>query len=397
MVLSRLATVDILGEILYAIVFANIVVVLVSYGLDNLVVREISQKHYGPVEIAVNLLVAKVLLSLVVILLVLLYGKVVPIPLENPSELWFYVGAALLNSFINSISALRRGGNDFVTEMKVSLFRSATFFVLVLVAVYLWGASTQLVGQVRLIGRLLSLAFAVTVLVRELGKDGIDRIVQRPQLASVKMLLVVGFPFALQAILGTAYFQTDILVLGAIRSSSEVAYYQAAMQIVVGVMLVPSAIIQAYFPELAHKFSVTRSMGIASMKQMLGILVTVGSCLTLAIGFGAPFLIPVLFGAKMQPGVAAMQILSLIFVLRSVAGGLGVSLISIGHQRVLALAGFVAVVGSVGLNLLLVPKGGFISAAWVSLTTNLIVLAVYAVWWKRMPAKTAEAPQVQVT
>jgi O-antigen/teichoic acid export membrane protein len=396
MILARFTDVSTLGEIMYAAVFANIVVVLVSYGLDNLVVREISQSRYALSDLAVNLVFAKAVLSVLMILLLLAFMRLLSVPLKDPSDLWVYVAAALLNSFVNSLCALRKGKNDFVTEIRVSLFRNATFFVGVLIAVYLWGTSTLLVGQVRLLTAALALGLAIILFLKELGEARSDLSLQRLHATVVKMLFVVGFPFALQAVLGTAYVQVDTLVLGAIRGSTEVGYYQAAMQIVSAMMLIPTAVIQAFYPRLAHEYSTKGPTGTPTLKRMLVVLVVLGPFLAAVLGLGASLLVATLFGTKMQPSVVVLQILSLIFLVRPLAGGLGISLMSVGLQKVLALAGSVALVTSLTLNLLLVPTRGYVAAAWVALITNVIILGIYLFEWRRASARLANSPSHMV-
>lgn len=383
MILARLVDVGTLGEILYATSFSNIVVVLVSYGLENLSIREVSQGRYKIDELISNLLLTKLILSGVVAVLVCLFINMVPVPLKNSKDLWFYVSAALFNSFIKSFIALRKGVGDFGTQAKVSLLRSGIFFVGTLSAVLIWDATTLLVGQVRLLSRVVALAFTATIFIRKLSREHRGRS-WGPKVSVVRKLFVVGFPFALQAVLGTAYFQLDTLILGAFKTSTEVGYYQAPMQIISMVMLVPIAIIQAYFPKLAQALNEPGSSDRSLMKQMLSVLSIFGLSLTVLFMLGASILITFVYGTSMQPSIVVMRILSVVFVVRSVASGLGISLVSLGLEKVSVLAGFVALVGSLGLNLLLIPTGGFVAAAWVNLITNLLVLVIYSLWWKRV-------------
>jgi O-antigen/teichoic acid export membrane protein len=394
MILARLVDVGTLGEILYATVFSNIAVVLASYGFENLTIREVSQEHYSIHEITLNLVLAKLILSGILVLAVVSFIDLVPIPLRHPGDLWFYFGASLINSFINSLNALRKGKNDFATEMKVSLFGSSLLFVGTLIAVFTFDATTLLVGQVRLLSRVIALFFAVIIFLKRLWREKCGAYSWGPKLATVWELFVAGFPFGLQAILGTAYFQLDVLVLGALKTSVEVGFYQAPMQLITAVMLVPIAVIQAYYPRLARAFWGPDSEGLPLMRQMMRVLAVLGLGFTVLFGIGASVLITVVYGAKMGPSIPAMRILSLVFIVRSMAGGLGMSLMAVGLQKVPALAGFIALIGSLGLNLLLIPKGGFIAVAWVNLTTNFGILCLYTLWWKRtMSFKLPAVPE----
>lgn len=383
MVLARMVDVSTLGEILYATVFANIVVTIASYGFENLIIRDISQKRYSIHEITITLLVAKLVLSTVLVLAIMLFANLVRMPLKHSGDLWFYFGAALINSFTNSLIALRKGQNDFVTGMYISMFGSGLLFVGTLVAILYWDATTLLVGQVRLLTQLVAFVFAVAVFLKKTRKETQSTRWQGAKPATVWTLLVVGFPFWLQAVLGTAYFRLDVIVLGALKTSAEVGFYQAPMQLISAVMLLSVAVIQAYYPRLAKAFSESGSEGLLLMRQMMGVLVVLGFCFMALFSLGAPLIITILYGAKMEPSIQVMQILSALFLVRSVSGGLGISLMAVGMEKATAWAGLVALIGSLGLNFLLIPGGGFIATTWVNLLINFCVLCIYFLGWRK--------------
>lgn len=384
MILARLVDVDTFGEILYAIAFANIAIVVVSFGFEDLVIREVSQGHYSIQGIIPNILTVKLILSTVAVLGVMLFIKLVHIPLKHPEDLWWYFGATLINSFMNSLSALRKGKNDFATDMKVSLFSNSLLFGGTLGATLCWRATTLLLGRVRLFCRLASLLFAVFIFVRKLQAEeySVSKTGWRgPNLSAVWELFVTGFPFGIQSVLGHAYFRLDVIVLGALRSSAEVGFYQSPMQLVSAVMLIPLAITRAYYPKLAKMFLGMDAKGLLLMRQMMRILLVSGLCLALLFGLGASFIITIVYSTKMEPSIPAMRILSLLFILRFVAAGLGISLMAMGLQKIAALADFVALIGSLGLGFWLIPKGGFITAAWVNVLMNCCILCICALGW----------------
>lgn len=384
MVLARLVDVDTLGEILYATAFANIAIVVVSFGFEDLVIREVSQEHYSIHEITSNLLTAKLILSTVSILAVMLFINLVRIPLRHPGDLWLYYAAALINSFMNSLSALRKGKNDFATDMKVSLFSNSLLFVGTLSVAFCWGATTLLIGQIRLLCRLVSLFFATFIFLRKLQQEeyGVRRTRWRgPRLMTVRELFVAGFPFGIQSVLGHAYFRLDVIVLGALRTSAEVGFYQSPMQLVSGVMLIPLAITRAYYPRLARMFSERDSKGLPLMRQMMRVLSVSGLCFTVLFGLGTSFIIMVVYGVKMEPSVPAMRILSMLFVVRFITAGLGISLMAVGLQKIAALADFVALIGSLGLGFWLIPREGFIASAWVNVLMNGCILFICSLGW----------------
>lgn len=379
MILARLVDVSVLGEILYAIVFSNIAVVIASYGFENLIIREISQKRYSIHVITVNLLVAKLALSTVLIFGIMLFIRVVPIPLRNSGDLWFYFGASLINSYINSLSALRKGRNDFSTDIKVSLFSNTLLFVITLSSVFCWGGTTLLVGQIRLLTRIFAFVFAGGLFLKRTQQEESDNW-GKVNWAIIWALFVKGLPFGLQAMLGTAYFQLDVIVLGALKNSTEVGFYQSSMQLISAMMLFPNAITNAYYPRLAEAF-LSSERGLLLMRQMMKVLIICGLCFTAVFGLGAPLIITIFYGAKMSPSIQAMRILSMLFLIRSAAGGIGMSLMAIRQQKITAWASLAALITNLSLNLWLIPTGGFVAVAWINLFTNFLIWTIYFWTW----------------
>ncbi len=385
-VLARLVEVRVLGEIFYAIAFSNIVSVLVSYGLDNLVIREISQKRFLVSDIFLNLLVSRLILFTVISVLVCIFVIVWGLPLDKYGDIWPYVCAAYADSMIQSLGALRKGVNDFTLDLKNSVFRALLFFIVTLAGILIFGASTSLVGWTRLLSRIMTLILAWFILNRAIAEEGGGRD-YGIDFKKIRYLLMIGFPFALQAILGAAYFQVDILILGELSSVAQVGYYQAAMQVVTTGMLVPLSLLQAYYPKLADSL-LPGKRAYKLQNQMMVVLVLVGLGLSLFTGVFSPLIIGVLYGEKMSPSILLLQTLTLVFVIRSVAGGLGFSLISVDLQKSQVYAGLIATIGSFALNILLIPMFDSLGAAISSIATNSIVLLVYSLWWQRFRART---------
>jgi O-antigen/teichoic acid export membrane protein len=380
--LARLVDITTLGEILYGFAFVTILSTLASCGFDNLVIREVAQGHYSVGHIAPILLSAKVLVLAALALAVAVFVAVVPVPLKEPGILWYFAVSALVQSLRRSVGAIRKGEGDFLTDAAGSVCSSGILLGGTVAGAVLFGANTLLVGKVRLTSSVAGLVLVMALFAwRSRGELQTLR-GWPPSCEDMLQLLAAALPFALHALFSTAYFQFDVLILGALGSSADVACYQAAMQVVSVAGLVFLAVMQAGYPRLASALASPDTAAMRLQKRTLRVLGGLGFCLTLVVGLGAPMLMPLVYGTEMRASIILAQILSLVLVVRAFAGGLGISLMSVGLQRVQVLAGFVALVTSVSLNLWLIPRLGGVAAAWVNVATNVLVLAVYGLWWR---------------
>ena len=210
MVLGRFLPVAVFGEVVYAFTFANLAMIIPSYGFPLMVVREIAQKRLSPAKAVINILVAQILLSLVTIIGLGIFVAFSHLPPGFYLVLSIFGVAGILNGFSTVISAINKGLNDFMVEAKVAVIKTLSICIFIFGALVLFPHTSITFGWAMLISNVLGLVAAL-ILVRPLlmMERGL-----RPNHIIVRNLLGSGFPFALQLFLGTLYFQFDTLIVG---------------------------------------------------------------------------------------------------------------------------------------------------------------------------------------
>ena len=88
-------------------------------------------------------------------------------------------------------------------------------------------------------------------------------------------------------------------------------------------------------------------------------------------------LLRLVYGPKMSPSVPVLRVAALIPLIRFISGGYGAILISIHRQEVQVIGAAVATVLIAALDWFLVPRAGYIAAAWVNLLANSVVLGIF--------------------
>lgn len=177
----------------------------------------------------------------------------------------------------------------------------------------------------------------------------------------------VGYAFASSTV--SAYDDLDKTMLSHYRMNEADGIYGMAYRAIDMGTLPVAAILLAAEPRLfqlaANDVGQAISLGDRLLKRTL--LVSVASVLSIFVF--AP-LIPLVAGPGFEGAVSALRWLCIIPLFRSIHWTTGSVLTSIGLQRYRTLAQIAVVILNLCLNLWLIPRFGWLGAAWASLGTD---------------------------
>jgi O-antigen/teichoic acid export membrane protein len=181
-----------------------------------------------------------------------------------------------------------------------------------------------------------------------------------------------GFVFAISGSTTAVYNDVDKVVLthdGMIRANG---LYSMAYRVVnIGTMPIMS-IVAAAFP----RFFREGAKGIIGTVPMAKVLLKRTVFLALAISAGMFLLAPIiphLVGKSYLESVSALRWLCLIPFFRCFHLSAGDAIAGAGYQKYRLLSQSIAALGNLGLNIILIPKLGWLGAAWTSLGTDALL------------------------
>jgi len=189
----------------------------------------------------------------------------------------------------------------------------------------------------------------------------------------IKKYLRIAFPLGLTLLCNLVYFRTDSIILTVTKSTADVGIYGLAYKVFEFFLVVPTFFMNAVYPLLLQSIS-TQDMKafLRQLKQSFFSLFILSLFLTLG-GLIASPLLPFIksdFIASILP--LRILLLSLpIFYLTSITMWV---LIALKKRSVLFFIYFFSMCINIGLNILLVPRHGYIAAAWITVVSEAIVL-----------------------
>jgi O-antigen/teichoic acid export membrane protein len=255
------------------------------------------------------------------------------------------------------ITATLTLANNFVRTLAAAVM----LVVLHRATAYQWSAATVALS-------LLTAAASVVVVTLRFGRPSFS-------FAQVRRNLVEGFGYSFASSTATAYNDVDKTMLSHYGMYAANGIYSMAYRILdvatIPIVAIREAAMPRFFRSGVEGIRAAAPLAIVLLKRAvpLGLLAAGGVFVT------AP-LIPHLAGSDFRETVSALRWLCLIPLLRSLHQMSGSAITGSGLQRYRTLTQMFAVALNVGLNLWLIPRHGWLGAAWSSLATDGMLAAM---------------------
>jgi len=198
--------------------------------------------------------------------------------------------------------------------------------------------------------------------------------VYRIDLSFCKSIIKATPVFALIFIFSTIYWNVDVVMLSKIKGPIEVGFYSAAYKLMNVCKIIPMAYLMAFQPVIFRLFKTSsEKFKMACTKSIKYLFFTI-----LPIGVGTTVLadrfVQLFFRNEFLASANALRILIWTLVPFSTVLVFAYALIASNNQRIDLRVNIVGMLCNVGLNLLLIPKLGFLGASVATFVSICIFL-----------------------
>jgi O-antigen/teichoic acid export membrane protein len=358
------------GRFATMIVYVTLVGIVADLGLQTVFIRDVSRDRTVLGRYLANLLSARLLLSLVGLVILAAALRLLSPPLFP------YTLAAFVLLLTTSYSSLLRAvfyirgrlGYEAIAIVAESLL----LLVLTLVAIQrraTWDAFLWVYAA----SYLFTCLFAFGVI--RLGWH--ERVTIRLDAFFVRRLLAAGLPLALAFTITTIYAQLDIVLLQLFKTFQVVGWYSAANKYIDAVAWVPQSAMGAVFPALSLLAAGDRGRLVFAYEKSYKMLAILGLPLAVGIGVTADSIVHVTRG--FEESIPALRILAPSVVLLFVNNAFIYTLTAINRQLDFTRLALFSLAVNVVLNLALIPPYGYLGAAAASTITEVALFA--GGWW----------------
>lgn len=223
-----------------------------------------------------------------------------------------------------------------------------------------------------LIGWLI-IAFFALVLVKKFLKNVFPIYDRR----YTRYLFKDSWPIAATLALNVLYFRADAFILAYFKPISEVGIYNVAYSVFQSVLVLPTFIMNAYYPMMLQSLGGIKRVGLGLFGlALLG---------TLATFLFAPLIIKILTGEGFNGSINSLQILSLGFPGYFLSALLMWFLIAKNRYKTMFFIYTSGLLLNLILNFLYIPQYSYIAASWITVISEYVILAmqVMVLWFER--------------
>jgi O-antigen/teichoic acid export membrane protein len=188
-------------------------------------------------------------------------------------------------------------------------------------------------------------------------------------------LLRVGVGVGVAGILVTLYVKLDQILVLELAGSRQAGLYGAAYRLLDQVQFIPISVMTTLFPLIAAAYASHRDK-VRALLQMAAEYLAMASLPILAFTIvAARPIMTLLFGSDFAAAAPALPVLAGAFVSISFGYLVGNMVVILELQR--QFAGFAAIglIINGALNVILIPRFGFLAAAWITLLTEVTVMS----------------------
>ena len=368
-VLANALGADGYGRYTTLIAFSALVSVLADFGFNPLYTREAARDPGRLGDFLGTLLVLKVALGAIAMV-------ALGLALGLGSSLWdlavpggaLLIATAYANQLRDSFYAVGRVGFDAIAIAGETAIQAGLI---------LFGARHHATVAYFVWAYAASYAFTCAYSLVVINVFHIGRIRLRLDRQLVKAWLPLALPFGLAFFLTNLYFRADVPILQHFRPFAEVGWYQFAYKPFEALQFIPLAIQAVVYPILGVYFVTDQSLLRTGYRRFFKVLVLVGWPLT--VGTFA-LTQPIARAFRMFPeSEASLRILAFAIVFLFANSAFSAMLNATNRQHLNVWSTGIASVLNIALNLVLIPRFGYIAASTTTVLTEAALCGLG--WW----------------
>jgi len=372
------------GEYGFMLRYTNLFAMVVDAGLNTLYAREASKEPESRQKIMSALLLIKLILSAVMAVLItsvtyilIAFGRL-GLSAGETGTLTLFALYWVLNTAIDLVNAVYIERQKLAYDAAINIGHRALAALLGIVLVLVF-RNVFAVSASYVIAAIVSLAVTCFVVSSRFGikpwpKIGTGR---------VRHLLFEALPLIFSIFFSFVYFYMDVVMLQIFTSKAVVGWYVAAFRILEFTMLLPGAAAMVVLPLFAKQFVQDREQLVVISGNIVRLLFAAGFAVCIVLGTLAGRIIAIFgkdFGLESQ---LALQILVWTVPLIYVDYVLIYLLVASGHQRKNAIAALICAILNVSLNYFLIPIYSYKGAAFATVITQVLLMALSARFVKK--------------
>lgn len=355
------------GKVSFALAVAFIFEPIMDPGFYQITIREIARQRELAKKYLANILGYKAVAAVIIFLILFCLINLMHLSRESMYAVFIMAFAGILKSFKNSFSSIFHAYEYFGIDAIIWFLER---FFLLSVGMFVLYRGGGVVGLCLVFAgvRLFDLFFVVILTRLKVCKFTISF-----DFLFLKELLLTALPVGIFLIILNLYNYIDTVMLSMMCSDGEVGLYNAAFRIYEGLAVFPMVICTVFRPRISSSYHRDKAYFNELFIRGLKYVIIIGLSISVTGYLASDIAIKMLFGEEYVRSITALKILlcgsGFFFVLTYFQ----MMLVVMDRQKMILYVAIAGLVFNVVVNLILIPKHGFIGASIATIAGEILV------------------------
>lgn len=368
---ARLLSKEHFGKFSFAISLSFIAIVLADLGINTLIIREISRNKNLAGKYFANAFFTKIALSLITYFIIVAVVNILNYPQDTRHIVYVIWLFTILSTFTELSYSIFRAFEMMIYDALLKILR---MIILAIASLYVLfkGYGVFIFSYVFVIVEIIVVVVALMIVLNRFVKLKIDI-----DFSFIKSLIKRSIPFGLAFVFGMIYFFIGSVMLSKVKGDVEVAIYSVAYNIALAILFIPTVYTNAIYPVLSRYYKEEKPELKLLYEKSFKYLYIIGLPISVGIYVLAGRIMHFFYGETYSLSIIALQIISFYLFIKFINFLLGTVLSSIDLQGKRMLGQGATALANILLNLLLIPKFGYVGAAWSTFLTEIFLFIIY--------------------
>jgi len=353
----KLGTAD-FGKYSFAYSFTVICALLVDMGFNSILIRDVSQHKHHIAEYVGNITFAKLISSVVSFLIILIAGYLTGYYKNYGLAILLMAVVSILSGWIDYIIAIFNAFEKMNYEALLKFFYRALLLIIGIAALLTGGGLNELL-EAMIFASVLGVVFGLFIV-----RIKITPFKMNNDILFIKKIFIIALPVLLSTLFMSAYHNISTILMPALGCSDmQIGWFSPGIKLIEITALMPVLFVSASFPVLSDFFGRSENLFADSCRYIVKFLFVAGLPIAILGVLFSKEIVLFVFGSQYLPTGVIFSILlwsvPLVFVNHAL-----MQIFIINHnQKITTYTALSAFIINFILNILLIPKFGYIGAS----------------------------------
>ncbi len=361
-----------------ALSITGIMGIIVDLGMSTLMVREVSRNLSARDKYLTNILVIKVILSILTFGLIMIITNIIGYTEIVKNVIYILTVSVIVGSFAGILGAIFQV-NEKMEYISLSTILSSIIMLLGTGIMIYYNLGIIFFAFLNVISAALVSAY---IIIKYVQKFPLPEL--KIDFSFWKLTIKESWPFGVTALSGMLYNYIDSVMLSIAQGAEVVGWYSAAYRLMLILLFIPNAVNMAIFPVMSQFYTSSKDSLKLMNEKYFKYMIILGVPAGVGITILSDKIILMIFGSGYTQSIIALQILIWTIIL-TFAGAPFVQLLqSINKQFIITKISVMSAAINIALNLFLIPSFSYIGASFSTLiaaiiSTGYIFLVTYKI------------------